>query len=26
MDGGINHKMDHLVCFLGGVLAVGAYV
>ena len=25
-DGGrINHKMDHLVCFLGGVLALGSY-
>ena len=24
IDGGTVHKMDHLVCFLGGVLALGA--
>ncbi len=25
-DGGrLNHKMDHLVCFMGGSLALGAY-
>lgn len=23
--GGIDHKMDHLVCFMGGLLALGAY-
>ena len=22
---GLNHKMDHLVCFMGGSLALGAY-
>ena len=26
LNGGrLNHKMDHLVCFLGGALALGAY-
>ena len=24
IDNGLLHKMDHLVCFLGGVLALGA--
>ena len=24
-DGRLNHKMDHLVCFMGGSLALGAY-
>ena len=24
-DGVLDHKMDHLVCFMGGLLALGAY-
>lgn len=24
-DGKLHHKMDHLVCFMGGLLALGAY-
>jgi len=24
-DGQINHKMDHLACFIGGLLAMGTY-
>ena len=25
MSGGYNHQMDHLACFMGGTLALGAY-
>jgi len=24
-NGVMDHKMDHLVCFMGGLLALGAY-